>query len=130
MPGPPPDPTVGDYVCFQAVQIPAWFTAAQALRIAELKGVDHLLVEQRGRAAGVVARRELALAPPDDPVARWTRGAGAWVAATAPAEEAWRFLESQALECAPVLSGGMLVGTVARAELARLFDGLAGRRAA
>jgi len=51
------------------VRVPAWFTVAQALRVAELKGADRLLLE--GRASGVVSRIVLEHAPANDMVLRW-----------------------------------------------------------
>jgi hypothetical protein len=49
------------------VRVPAWFSVAQALRVAELKQVDRVHVEGRGP----VARHVLATAPDHDLVARW-----------------------------------------------------------
>jgi hypothetical protein len=53
------------------VRVPVWVTTAQALRVAELKRVDRVHVEDRGLVRGSISRQLLATAPAHDLVARW-----------------------------------------------------------
>jgi hypothetical protein len=53
------------------VRVPAWFTTAQALRVADLKQVDRVHVEDRGLVRGAISRQVLATAPAHDLCVRW-----------------------------------------------------------
>src|SRR4029450_13070702 len=106
--------TVADFVCTQIARVPAWFTAAQALQVAQLKDVDHVLVEQHGRVQGSVSRDVLALAPSHDLCARWFTRSEAPVEPSTSAAAAEQLLSSTGASCLPVVSGGLLVGTISR----------------
>jgi CBS domain-containing protein len=101
-----------------AVKVPSWFTSGAALRVAQLKGVSHLLVLDRGAVVGTVAARVLALAPIWRPLAQLMVTTIASVAADASVDEARALMGSLDLECLPVTSGPLLVGLVTRAQLA------------
>jgi hypothetical protein len=72
------------------VRVPPWFTVAQALRVAELKGAHRLFLE--GRASGVVSRIVLEHAPANDMVLRWAYRWIPSIDADAPVSEARRLL--------------------------------------
>lgn len=100
-----------------AVKVPSWFTSGAALRVAQLKGVSHLLVLDRRAVVGTVAARKLALAPIWRPLAQLMVATTATVAAEASLDEARALMTSLDLECVPVTSGPLLVGLITRDEL-------------
>jgi Mg/Co/Ni transporter MgtE len=108
---------VGARASTVVVKVPCWFTAGAALRVAQLKRVEFLLVLDRGAVAGTVSRRVLAAAPASEPLGRWMTASTAVVSSEAPCEEAWRVMALQGLECLPVVHGPLLVGLVAREDL-------------
>jgi Mg/Co/Ni transporter MgtE len=100
-----------------AVKVPSWFTAGAALRVAQLKQVEYLLVLDRGAVVGTVGARALASAPAGDPVARSMNASPATVTPETSRREAWRLMACLGLDCLPVTSGMLLVGVVTRAAL-------------
>jgi CBS domain-containing protein len=113
---------VGD--CMNAViaRVPSWFTVAQARRVAELKGVSHLLVDDKSGASGCASLATLASAPPSDLLARWTVRTSGSVDANASLEVAEDLLHAEGAACLPVTTGGMLVGTISLADLLLASD--------
>jgi CBS domain-containing protein len=101
-----------------AVKVPAWFTAAAALRVARLKGVEHLMVLDRQQLVGAVSVRALAGVPGHHPVARAMTASRLSVTLDIPADEALALMVAHRLECLPVVSGALLVGMITRASLA------------
>jgi CBS domain-containing protein len=99
------------------VKVPSWFTVAAALRVARLKGADHLLVVERQRLIGSVSTRVLAAAPAGSAVARWMRRSEVSVAPETPSDVARRLMASQGVECLPVAPGAILLGLVALEDL-------------
>jgi hypothetical protein len=61
----------------QGVRVPIWFTVAQARKVAALKRLDCVLVEERGRICGLLGREVLGTAPAGDLLARWVSRAPA-----------------------------------------------------
>jgi CBS domain-containing protein len=112
-----PGGRVVDVTRTQVVRVPPWFTAAQALRVARLKGVAHLLVEERGRLAGSIGLAILASAPAADPVGRWMSRSAAHLTPDLPCPEAGRVLRREGVACLPVVAGGLLVGTASLDDL-------------
>lgn len=55
----------------QGVRVPIWFTVAQALKVADLKNVEHILVEEAGQTYRLASRAILRQAPATDLLARW-----------------------------------------------------------
>jgi CBS domain-containing protein len=100
------------------VKVPSWFTVAAGLRVAQLKGVAHLLVLDRGRVAGTIATSALAEAPATDPIARWMTPATTTVACETPVSETLRLMAALGLACVPISAGPLLVGLVTRDDLA------------
>jgi Mg/Co/Ni transporter MgtE len=115
-------PRVGEIVRNDAVRVPAWFTVAAALRVGRLKGVEHLLILDRQQLVGAVSTRALTAAPAHHPVARWMTTSRLSVAPDTSQEAAWRLMSSEGLECLPVVSRGLLLGTVMRSDLSRRED--------
>src|SRR5688572_17577544 len=79
---------VGDCMTAVIARVPGWFTVAQARRVAELKGVAHVLVDDKSGASGTAAVATLAAAPAGDLLARWTARTAASVDADASLEVA------------------------------------------
>jgi CBS domain-containing protein len=112
--------TVASMASTVVVKVPAWFTAAAALRVARLKGVDHLLVLDRQQLAGSVSTAALAAAPGHQLVGALVVRHPAVVTPDTPVEEAWRLMDRHGLDCVPVVSGGLLLGLLHRqSDLAR-----------
>lgn len=110
---PSAEPTVAEHLCTRVVRLPAWFTVTQALRVAELRQVSHILVEEHGRVRGSLSPRDLrAAAPRTDSLARWVRRSDRVISPDASIMTARKLMREQGLTCLPVVSRGMLVGTV------------------
>jgi CBS domain-containing protein len=109
---------VGAHAREARVKVPSWFTASAALRVAQLKGVDHLLVMDGGRVLGAVSREELEMAPPSDPLGRWAPTVPTTVGSRTTAGEALRLMDGLGLSALVVTAGPVLVGLVTRADLA------------
>jgi CBS domain-containing protein len=104
--------TISSLVSTKVVKLPSWFTAGAALRVARLKGVAHLLVEDRRQFVGSVSREALEQAPSEAPLATCMVATSASIALSAPAHEAWARMLVNGVECLPVLQGALLVGMV------------------
>jgi CBS domain-containing protein len=100
-----------------AVKVPSWFTSGAALRVAQLKGVDHLLVLDRGAVVGTVATRSLALAPLWEPLARLMSPVLKSIPSEVSVDQARSLMTSLGLDCLPVTSGPLLVGLVTLGDL-------------
>ena len=108
---------VADVVNTAVVRIPHWFTAAQGRAVASHKGVQHLLVEERGQVAGSIGLAALLAAPPMDPVARWMTRSRAYLSPELSLEQADRRLRQEGVDCLPVVSSGLLMGTLSLDDL-------------
>jgi CBS domain-containing protein len=117
---------VGDLARVLPVKVPSWFTAGAALRVAQLKGVQYLLVLDRERVLGAISREELAAAPPTDPIARSMPRAPATVKSEASLGEARQLMTSLGLTSLVVTAGPMLVGLVTRDDLSEKDERAAG----
>jgi CBS domain-containing protein len=115
---------VADVACTTVVRLPGWFTVAQARRVAILKRVSHVLVEDRGQVAGAVSATVLEHAPAGDALARWCYRSSAQVAPEATVTAAEQLLHAQGASCLPVVTaGGLLVGTISVHDIALAVDG-------
>jgi Mg/Co/Ni transporter MgtE len=110
--------SVGACASTSFVKVPAWFSAGAALRVAQLKGVAYLLVEDRGAVVGTVSAHLLRTAPAAEPLARWMSPMKLTVSAETSRAEAGRLMECLGVECLPVSSGVLLIGLVTREDLA------------
>jgi CBS domain-containing protein len=117
---------VGDRARALPVKVPSWFTAGAALRVAQLKGVEHLLVLDRGRVMGAIGRAELAAAPPTDPLGRWIAIAPATVEAQVSVSEARQLMASLGLTSLVVTAGPLLLGLVTRDDVSDQEERAAG----
>ena len=108
---------VGNHVQTALARVPSWFTVAQARRVAQLKGVGHVLTEDHGRVSGSASLATLAAAPATDALARWTSRTDTAVSPTTSVTEAERLMRAAGVSCLPVVAGGLLVGTVALVDL-------------
>ena len=111
---------VADVINTAFVRIPAWFTIAQARKVAALKGVDHVLVEEHGRVTGSISVATLFQAGPMDTLARWISRSRATLTPDLSLEEAEQRLRCEGVSCLPVVTGVLLVGTVCLEELEEL----------
>jgi Mg/Co/Ni transporter MgtE len=115
-----PEPPSGELAASRAtaaVKVPSWFTSGAALRVAQLKRVEHLLVVDRGVVVGTVGRRALAAAPAQEPLTRSLVASTASVPANASLAQARALMDARDLDCLPVTSGPLLVGVVTRGDL-------------
>jgi Mg/Co/Ni transporter MgtE len=103
---------VADVTNTALVRLPVWFTVAQALRVAKLKKVDHLLVEEHGRVAGSISATALMRAPAGDALGRWMGRSQAHVAPEHSLAEAEAVFRREGVGCLPVVRSGLLIGTV------------------
>lgn len=108
---------VADLVCNRIVRLPAWFTVAQARKVVTLRGLEYVLVEERGRVCGYVNRSGLWRALPGDQLARCVRRGDLSISAEASAAQARELMMSQGVECLPVVNGGILIGTLSLADV-------------
>ncbi len=106
------EPTIGNLVSTKVVKLPSWFTAGAALRIARLKRVSHLLVEDRRQVVGSVSRQALEAAPSEAALATCMDASGASIRLSAPVHEAWARMMVVGVQCLPVMEGALLVGLV------------------
>jgi CBS domain-containing protein len=106
------EPTISSLVSTKVVKLPSWFTAAAALRIAKLKGVAHLLVEDRRQIVGSVSKSQLETAAADAPLGACMTATSASIGPGAPVHEAWARMLVNGVECLPVQQGALLVGLV------------------
>jgi Mg/Co/Ni transporter MgtE len=103
---------VADVVNTTFVRIPAWFTTAQARKVAALKEVEHLLVEEHGRVTGSISVATLFQAVQSDTVARWMSRSRAYLTPELTLQQAEQSLRREGVSCLPVVTGGLLLGTV------------------
>jgi Mg/Co/Ni transporter MgtE len=112
-------PLVADIANATVLRLPGWFTVAQARRVAQLKRVSHVLVEDRGQISGSVSTTVLGHAPDADALARWSYRTSAHVAPDATVAAAGLLLHEQGASCLPVVTaGGLLVGTISVHDIA------------
>jgi CBS domain-containing protein len=110
-------PTIAALVTTRLVRLPAWFTLGQALRVADLRGVEHVLVEEQGRVRGSVSRAVLAAQSPADTLARWVRRSDLFASPDMDVAAAAAAMHAEGVTCLPVASRGLLVGTVSLTDL-------------
>jgi CBS domain-containing protein len=110
----PAEPTIADLVSTEVVKLPSWFTSGAALRVAKLKRVSHLLVENRRKIVGSVSRKMLESAPAGAPLQACMHATPASIRLSAPAHEGWARMMVLGVECLPGLEGALLVGLVTR----------------
>jgi|tagenome__1003787_1003787.scaffolds.fasta_scaffold20896029_2 Mg/Co/Ni transporter MgtE len=109
--------TVGSVASHVVVKVPSWFTVGAALRVARLKGTQHLLVLDRQKVVGSVGVAVLAAASPHQPVERVMTRSAVVVRPETLVDEAWRLMACHGLHCLPVASGVVLLGVVTRDDL-------------
>jgi len=117
--------TVGDVMTTALAAVPAWMSMRDARKIAALKCVDHLVVEEEGRLIGLLAGADLAGAPDDEPAGAWMIHPANSMAPTASALRARHIMLKHGVACLAVLAGSLLIGIVTRDAVERA---LAGRR--
>jgi hypothetical protein len=100
-----------------AVKVPSWFTSGAALRVAQLKRVEFLLVIDRGAVVGTADRRALSAAAPHEPLARSMVPCTATLSPELSLGEARARMSSLGLDCLPVTVGPLLLGLVTREDL-------------
>jgi CBS domain-containing protein len=111
---PLPTPALAELVSTAFVKVPGWFSVSAALRVAELKGVSHLLVLDGNGVCGAVAVQELRTASPAAPLSRVARKTAAFLGPDDDVASAWLRMSEQDLPCLPVAKGAILLGIVTR----------------
>ena len=118
---PRPTPlTIADVVCTRLVRLPPWFTLSQALRVADLRGVEYVLIEEQGRVRGSISREQMRRERAQDTLARWMNRSELFVEPQLSVAEAIKLMNASGISCVPVAKGGMLVGTASLGDLRRL----------
>lgn len=112
-----PGLAVADLVCNRLVRLPAWFTVEQARKVVALRGLQHVLVEEHGQVRGLIDRSSLWRMNGADSLARGVVRSAISIAADAPIARARALMLEQAIECMTVVRGGILIGTVALADI-------------
>ncbi len=116
---------VGDLMRTRVVTVTATATVADALRLAQQRGIRHLPVVEAGRPVGIVSDRDFkrALAGPDagrlvgDIMSRPVITTGEF----GPVEEAARVMLDEKISALPVVRGETLVGILTETDIVRLF---------
>jgi CBS domain-containing protein len=113
---------VADVMTGPAPIVPGHLTMGAARKIAALKSVRWLLVEDEGILIGFVDPRTLAVSRDDDLVSARMTTLGLAVSATASAARAHALLCQRRLAWSPVVAGMFVVGAVSRVALERTLD--------
>jgi CBS domain-containing protein len=108
----PAEITVGDVMTTRAAAVPPWISVEAARKVAALKSVDHLLVEQSGRLVGIVSGIDLEAAEAEDRVGSLAQGLTVCVRPLTPLERARDLMLKHRLVCLPVFAGTWLLGLV------------------
>jgi hypothetical protein len=109
--------TVAALVCSRLVRLPAWFTVEQARKVVALRGVEYVLVEERGQVSSTVNRSCLWRAKGGDQLARCVRKSAPPISADTPIEQARALMDELGVECLPVVKDCILIGTVCLADI-------------
>jgi CBS domain-containing protein len=99
--------------------VPAWLSVAAARKVAVLKAVDHLLVEQDGRLTGIVSGMDLDAASDETPVGALARSVSLSVRPTTSLAHARALMLKIGVGCLPVFAGTWLVGMITRDVIER-----------
>ena len=120
---PPTEQCAGALASRRFVKLPSWFTAANARRVMKAKGVEHALVEERGRIIGSVAWTKLGEAHGAEALASRLSATTASVAVEASPDEALAVMQAHDTDCLPVVAEPFLIGVVTRAALEAAASG-------
>jgi CBS domain-containing protein len=110
---------VFDVMTASTAAVPSWLSVAAARKIAVLKAVDHLLVEQDGRLTGIVSGIELDAASDEAPVGALAKALSPSVRPTTPLARARDLMLKNGVGCLPVSAGAWLLGLVTRDAIER-----------
>jgi CBS domain-containing protein len=115
----PDCPAVAEVMTVGAVAVPPWITVGAARRVAALKRVQQMMVEQDGRWLGTICSPDLDDAAERELVSARMRRPTTFVDPTTPAAQALRLLDRDGVDWLPVVAGALLVGLVTREALQR-----------
>ena len=96
--------------------LPAWFPAAQAVKVLRHKGKSFALVEDRGGARQVADVLSLEAAPAHKTLAWCATPLGPAIAPTTSLDEVSNLIEDSGAHRLPLLLGSVLVGIVTRTD--------------
>jgi Mg/Co/Ni transporter MgtE len=108
---------VADLVCNRIVRLPSWFTVEQARKVVTLRGLEYVLVEEHGQVCGFVGRAQLWRAKPSEQLAQSMCRSKVSISADTPVAQARTLMLQLGVECLTVVKSGILVGTVALADI-------------
>lgn len=91
----------------------------EALALVRRTGAEHVLVMDEQTLVGVLCACDLRGARPDEPVCERMTSPVLTVRPDAEVEEAARTMCDRGVGCLPVAVGGLILGTVSEAEIAR-----------
>jgi Mg/Co/Ni transporter MgtE len=113
------DIRIGDLPARRIPAIPDHLSMAAARKVAALKRVEVLFVEQHGRLLGALDERALAEAPDDATVAASMTPIGACLHPEMPATRARDLFAWMRVSILPVAVGVLMIGAIARADVER-----------
>ncbi len=108
---------VADIASTDLVTVACRTSAAEALRVAETRGVRHLLVVKDTELLGVLCTCDLATREPAAAVADWMSRPPITISSSAPIDLAAVLMRWHAIACLPVLRHGRLSGILTRRDL-------------
>lgn len=112
-------PRVRDMPMRRIPAVPAHLTVAAARKVAALKQIAVLLVEQEERIVGTVDEGALADAAGDTPTAAAMKPLGLWLRPAMSAAEARDMFLGAGATILPVIAGGFVLGAVTLADVER-----------
>jgi CBS domain-containing protein len=110
---------IGDLAIRPIPVVPAHLTMAAARKVAALKRISLLLVEQNEQLVGVVGERALATAADPMPIAAAMHRLGACLRPGMSAAQARALFIRTGAAVLPVIAGGFVLGAVARGAVER-----------
>jgi CBS domain-containing protein len=99
--------------------VPSWLPVAAARKVAVLKAVDHLLVEQDGRLTGIVSGIDMDAASDETAVGALAKSLSLSVRPTTPLARARGLMLKNGVGYLPVVAGAWLIGVVTRDAVER-----------
>src|SRR5207244_2267622 len=105
-------PLVADVMSTRGALVPPWLCMAAARRVAALKKVRHLFVEDGRKLAGMLDSRSLDSASDDDLVSVHMQRPPDVLTPTTEAARALEVMSRAGVTGLPVVSGGFLIGLV------------------
>jgi hypothetical protein len=111
---------VGQAPILRTAALPPWLSMSAARRVAALKRIDHLFVEQHGQLLGVLCAAELAAAPDGDRIGAWMKPSIPCAQPSMPVAHALEIIAKRGLGFLAISEGPFVTGIVTREALVTL----------